>query len=222
MNFLPGCFPAGGARGLEKDLRFLSFSREDSPGFGVSFPGVDVGDPDGTRRLLALVTLRSATTTAFVSDVTIGGVAATEILQYANSGNSRNGTVGVYIAHVPAGTTADVAVEFTNFVGSAVVGLFRMINMNSYSVFDFAPDSDGDNNAEMSIDVPAGGYVIGVAAIIASSECDWVGLTELYDEQEGSDTHSAAMIGPLSAQSGYELSATQASTASRHASVSFG
>lgn len=110
-----------------------------------------------------------------VSSMTIGGVAATKVVEIALNAVA----CAIYIANVPTGTTGTVSVTFNAPMVRAAIAVYRVVFIGSAVAHDTATNV-GDP-ASVNIDVPAGGVGIGFSINANITSVIWSGLTEDID-----------------------------------------
>lgn len=178
------------------------------------------GAAASNRYLIACATTRGSATSATVDTLTIGGVTATQVVEATvNNSGAYNG-VAIYIAAVPTGTSGDVVVTYNNSQLRGGCGLYRVTGLSSSTAHDTASDNGASSPLSDTINVLAGGFVIGVATGEAATT--WAGVTETYDEvTEGSLRHSGGLDSGLASETGRTVSATIASFPYCMAAASF-
>jgi hypothetical protein len=164
-----------------------------------TFSGQAVGAADAARRVFVAITGQYNDGVARnVASVTIGGVSATQAsaINYVAAGvNSL--VAEIWVATVPTGTTADVVVTFNAAMVRAGIGVWTC-NTVPITPTDTATDSDSgaDEFATASIDINAGGFLIGVSTFfgdVSVPTYSWTNLTEDYDATlENTGSHTGA------------------------------
>ena len=146
-------------------------------GSGSSTSGGDLtfsfGTPSPKRYLIALVGCGDGALT-----VTIGGVAATELVRQLWSGTSA-GATGIYIALVPTGTSGIVTI--TNSNSNRAAALYSATGLASASAFDTASATTKVTlkPLPMDIDVQANGFILACdySGQNGAGLAEWTGLT---------------------------------------------
>lgn len=141
-------FPGSLASSIGHILTLISFSFAQVPGTA----------PFGAR----------SGSTRTISGVTVAGVSATELIDYV----SNTSNCGMYIAHVPTGTTGNVSVTFSGSMVRAGVGIWAITGLNSATPIDVAQS----NTLSVSIDVVSGGVAAAVGYNHSTSTQTWTGL----------------------------------------------
>ncbi len=126
---------------------------------------------------------------AGVSSMTIGGVAATEIVESVASVGGNAVNTALYYAAVPTGTTGDVVVTFGGNQSAAAVGVWAVLNSSGTpSASASNARNDGNPNAT-TINCPANGAILGYAGLTQSgsdpTSATWTNLTESLDQTVG-------------------------------------
>jgi hypothetical protein len=153
-----------------------------------TFSGASIGAVDATRKTVIAVVSRTAGTTITLNSATIGGSAATALVNAKHSsGNTQHAALFIIDSGsgsgLSAATTADITVTFSSAATRCAVGVYRLTN-SSITAHD--TDQDGTTSGN-----PTGGGidVQGAGAIIAAGGCDapgaattsWSNLTEDAD-----------------------------------------
>lgn len=175
-------------------LTFGSSAVQDSPASSPhSFAGMTIGAaPDGagaTRHVVAAIGLMH-NSVGSIDGVTIGGIAATLVVG-SDSGTGGSGAgVALYIAEVPTGTTATVAVSFT---GGTSVGAATFILRDRNTTT--ATNSSTAEDPSLNLNIAAGGAAIGVSMVRDGTVSTWTGLTEHFDTDIRSNEWFSAASG---------------------------
>ena len=139
---------------------------------GATHPGMNFGAANPKRYLIAAIAFSSLTS---ITSVTIGGVAATELVAVVSGfGNARS---AFFIAAVPTGTSGDVTVN-AGAGGVSSVALYSVVNLQSAT--PIATDSNfGSSPLGMSLNGTKGGIVLASAYMTGSpgASASWTGLT---------------------------------------------
>lgn len=140
---------------------------------GASNPGISLGDPDASRRIVAFI--GNAADGGGVSALTIGGVSATQLAVAVNVLN-----VGYcFIAHVPSGLTGTVAI--TGSSASYRLGMYALYEASSNTPFDTQTFAGGG----VLVDVPDRGVILAARFHISGAGTSWSGLDEDFDRIAG-------------------------------------
>ena len=133
-----------------------------------TFSAQTLGEAHATRKIIVAIAGVSGATSRTISSVTVDGVTATAVITRINSGNSRNGHASIYIADVPSNTTGDVVVTWSGSMLNTMIGLYSAINFSSSTAHDSDPDSDIDDQNNMTVNVPDQGCVVAARAIVGA------------------------------------------------------
>lgn len=177
VNHLNG-FGVGGSD-PSVTVSFQASYTDSSSATTYTFSGASIGTAAADRKVVVgVVGTRAAAGTHTVATMTIGGIAATLVKQQ-NVSHSDRQTAEIWQAAVPTGTTANIVVTFDAGMRGAGIGVYAV-----YGAASAAYDTDGSNADPMSasIDVPAGGILIGVGVNANGGTFAWTNLTEKYDE----------------------------------------
>lgn len=188
-----------------------------------TFEDMVIGAPAPGRLIIVTMSLTCGSTGRSVTDVTIGGNAATIDVMRVNTGNSLNGTVAVASLVVPTGTTADIVVTLSGTnTGNIDIAIYRANKLASTTVFDIAPDTDIDNQNSMSVNVPSQGIVVAVASKINDVDATWTGVTRDYMDDSTGHVQTMASRRGIAATTGYAVSIVTGQDPSRYACASYG
>jgi len=169
--------------------------------------------PAGKTRLV-VVTVDYVNTggTAGISGVTIGGVAATLVKQQ-NSGGIPG--CGIYALAVPSGTTATIVVT-TATTAFCVIGVYRVVGANSTQLDTQSNTADPIN---ITVNVKAGGYVIGTAQNRNRGTTTWTNLSENFDTDNTSNDYASGADAAPSADGTLAITAVGAIAGNEMAGV---
>lgn len=184
------------------DFSYLQSAGDTANGSSYTFSSQNLGTADAARYIIVGIGARWGAAPTSVTSVTVGGVSATEVVQLGPAGN----VAAIYIAAVPTGTTGDVVVTLSDTMLRCVIHLYRVVNIASATASD--TDSNAAATPTMSIDVPAGGFAVGVCMGGTTGSFVWSGLTEDDDRQVEAATFGAASDEFVSAQTGLAVSVT--------------
>jgi len=118
-----------------------------------------IGSADSTRLVVAAIGSRGGAATPTVSSVTIGGVAATAVVEGRNVIASTSvDLISLWQAAVPSGTTATVSATFSGAMVRAGCVVFSVLGSNGAAPSGGAIAHDDTNNDSTgTITVPSGG-----------------------------------------------------------------
>jgi hypothetical protein len=161
-----------------KSMHFLQAAASTADAARYNFPAQNLGTPSATRRIIVGVGTRDTlTNNKTIVSVTVGGVAATIVEQFQsdNSGDGAACLAGLAIAAVPTGTTGDVIVVFSEPMLRAAISLYTVDDLASETPLATATSDAAAPTA--TLDVPAGGFVVGVSFVGLQATVTWKGLT---------------------------------------------
>lgn len=183
------------------------------------FSGLSMGAADADRYIIVAVHSRMNTYIPTISDVTVGGNAAT-LVASQKAASTAGSFLALYIVALPAGTTADVVVTNGASVLTTSVDIFRMVGASSATASDTAGAELASSSAAVSVtlDIPAGGGAVALAAAYdGAGTFTWTGLTEASDRVIDGDATSSAAVDVFSAaQTGRTISADPSATPTFH------
>lgn len=204
----------GGGGGGPLTVTYLARANSTSNGTNWSLTGVSFGTADADRHLVAVVGLRQNDGNQGVpSAVTIGGVSATMDAGTASVSGANGGSVSIWRAKVPTGTSGTVAVTAAATSLNVRVDLFSITGASTLTVTDSQTDTDTGQTDPLLATMSSvdGGALIACASEHVSGGDDrwsWSNATEHTDT--GSDIGEQ---GNLSAASAEPSSASVALTA---------
>lgn len=180
-----------------------------------TFTAVPIGAAAADRVVIVIATCRLADIDRTLNGCTIGGNAATAIVNaHDNSGGSRTAGVKIWALLVPTGTTATIVI--TCAVGNAsnmTITVYRMVGTGgSVTAHDTATALNADPLAA-TIDVPAGGGIVGGACVSeTNTSFTATGLTEDRDAvaESGLGTITAGHENYAAIQTGLAVNFNQA------------
>lgn len=176
------------------------------------FAAVAIGSPSDDRYVI--VAAHTDTGGAAPTVVTIGGINAT--LLQANDG------VGLFMARVPTGATATIAVTFSSACTRAAIGVWSVTKLSRVTAIG-SKASGTSAVAATSVAVSLAGAVIAAATHAGGTGIVWNGdVLERYDFFTGNSTrYSATDAGSLVAAETFNATATSStSVAWRIAAIS--
>jgi hypothetical protein len=174
------------------DFSFLQAASSTTDTNAYTFAAQNLGAADPNRYIIVAAMARRAGVTAMtISSITVGGVAATIVVQLQANPTNTN-IAGLAIAAVPDGTTGDVVVTFSQTMVRCGIALYRAVGISSAT-----PTDTGSNAVDPisdTLNVLAGGFAIGcVIGGSGTTTVAWTNLTENYDANiESAITYSGA------------------------------
>lgn len=193
-------------------LTFQESAFNGTGGTSVTFSAQGIGTAAANRYVIV----------AFTSDcncvyadnaISIGGITATIV---ATSSSLAAGRLGIAIANVPTGTTADIVITAT--ADDWGIGVYTDTNVST-TVFDKGSDAKSGTNQSLTatLNTPASGFAIGVTYNQNDDPATyaWTNLTERYDEDTRSNAHQSGASGSPGAQSGYIVTADVTSSSAK-------
>lgn len=143
--------------------------------------------PTGADTRYIVVAVHAFTDGNALSSVTIGGVAATQVVSITDNTGSNQILTALWIAAVPTGTSGSISLTFAGATVNATrLGTYRMINPSSATAHATASDDTATSGLiDLSLNVPSGGGVIAASLQRNGDLNTWVGATENYDTDVG-------------------------------------
>lgn len=174
-------------------LTFQTNTSSTAAGPAVTFAAQAIGTPADDRRVI--VGVMSAVTggvmSRTISSVTIGGINTLEAIQ--NNNAALGGvTIGLYMANVPTGTTADVVITFSNTVARTGIGVWTCTGLDS-NVAKATGSNMATDPAVVTLNpIFADGFAIAVAMENNGATYNWTNATERFDTTVDGAGHSGA------------------------------
>jgi hypothetical protein len=146
------------ASGVTKSLAFEESRADTTSQSTYTFAAVDIGAASSSRHVIVTVGVSDDSDTGTISSATIGGIAATVVVQ-AQSGNG-DSLAAVLIAPVPTGTTATVVINLTQTADECVIGSY---SAGGVSTTALDTDSDtGSSGVTDTMGAVTGGFCVGI------------------------------------------------------------
>lgn len=150
------------------EFAFLQQAYDVSDTDVYTFANQALGAADADRQIIVCAHGRSSSETISITEITIGGVAATLVQNITNA----SATSAMCIANVPTGTTGDVVVTFADTMGRCIIEVYRAVGI-------LLPATHSDYHSGTTInptdtfDVSAGGVVRCGAVIWGGWQQTW-------------------------------------------------
>lgn len=187
-------------------------------GGGTTFASMDFGDEHADRYIIASIcAIQTAAGAGTINTVTIGGVAATRVVQHRPQAYR---TSEIWIAPVPTGTTGDIVLGVTSYNGFTLQP-YRAVGLISSTAFDT------DTASTLTFDIPANGIalLIGANMDINGEPVDQ-DFSNVYNHSDvfynpGSNVRIYASYAMIDSVAGVALSAAPSSSIDSAVGVSF-
>jgi hypothetical protein len=162
--------------GVTKSLAFIGSDLSTSDLDTYTFTGKSLGTPHASRRIIVAVGSRDESGGgSAITSVAVGGVTASEIFQ---TGTTH--LAGLFIAHVPAGETGNIVVNYSNATSRIALGWWQAHGLSSNTPHD-VKNSSGDPGS-ISLGTLDGGFALAVAEADATTTgFGWTNATERFD-----------------------------------------
>jgi hypothetical protein len=184
---------------------FLQFAGDIANASTYTFSAQNFGTEAADRYIIAVIQSRKALAATTVSSVTIGGVAASISVQRANTVTNTS-VCAIAIALVPTGTSGDVVVVFADAMTRCGLGLFSATGLSATPA---DTDSAAANDPSVSLDCPAGGFIIAGAMSNLTGSATWTGVTERWDTTvEATNNYTGGSLDFATTQTGLTVTAT--------------
>ncbi|WP_287372414.1 hypothetical protein [Prosthecochloris sp.] len=155
--------------------------------FNMSF-----GEVDSDRFIIVTVHAMNSSPNVKITGVTVGGVSATVLASSDDAIGYDYGETAIYWAQ-PSGSSGNIAVNFSNDVLTAGVGVFRMITDDITPYDTGAEESPNESLVTFDINVPQGGAVIAASQAVNQGSCTWQEGIEAFDVDPRTGENASAM-----------------------------
>jgi hypothetical protein len=161
-------------------ISFVGCTPDTTNGTTFTFTDHNTGTA-GARKTIVGVGAADGATDFSVSSMTVGGASATEVVDSANAGSLTQSAI--YIIDNPSGTTATIAVTFSEVVTAAVVCVWAAYDIISETATATANEFQTISDPiTLSLNISTGGIAVGMSNKEgASASTTWTGLTERAD-----------------------------------------
>lgn len=156
---------------------------------GGSWSGVSIGAARHDRFVIFGI-FQGGNNSATISGATIGGVAATQLVQT----NTGVGGCGIFYRRVPTGTTVDFTVTLSASKSRAHGAVWTLYGLGTSPSTD--TDSSIINSGTMSVQAISAGALFGISYHddFTDASCGWAELTEDFDESPNSEYSGASKV----------------------------
>src|SRR3990167_5631292 len=166
------------ARAPSATVTYVGKTEDTSSATTYTFTDHAIGTAANDRYVIVGVFgFEDSASTKTISSMTIGGVAATELVEL--SAATMGGCWGFYGLSVPTGTTATIAVTFSAIQDGSAVMVWRANSLISTSPSATATDNTSSAALSTTISIQDGGIGIAICGRqSANTTYSWAGLTE--------------------------------------------
>lgn len=206
---------SGGA--VLPSLTFVGCTIDNTAQTTYTTVGQSIGTAGATRTVIIIALSRDGTTDFSTSSMTIGGVSASE--QADTASTARSNQVAVYSLNVSSGTTADVAVTYSEAITVSVICVFAAYDLNS-STKVASTTAVSTTTLTLDANVSANGIVVGGCDNNTVAGFTWSGLNEEIDATDASN-YTVADITVTPASTPLAISCTGGGSIMAGASVTF-
>jgi hypothetical protein len=187
-------------------ISYVSATENGAAATTYTFTDHATGTAGATRKTIVGACGDDGQTNFSIASMTVGGSAAAEVADTANAGAAAQ--CALYIIDNPSGTTATIAVTFSEAISHASIAVWAAYDLNSSTQTDFAVGFHTSAAAiTLSSDIQADGIGVGVCLTMNDAQTTtWVGLTERDDSVGANITITAADTVQASAQTPLTIS----------------
>lgn len=177
--------------GTPASVAFQACTSDTSDLTTYSFAGAAIG-PEGNKTVAVVVTGGDPATAFGVSSMTIGGVSATELVDFEGVGRLTN--TAIYALGSVTGTTATISVTWSEAITEMQICVFALYDLNSATPTNTVSGfTTGGAALSLDSNVDALGVVVGGCSTAAASQTHtWTGLTERSDATVGGYSDTSA------------------------------
>jgi hypothetical protein len=151
-----------------------------------TFAACDIGTASAGRRVVVGITGASSGRTTV--SVTIGGVAATKLVEVQNGSST---TAAIWNAHVPSGTTGDVVVTWSGSQLRCAVHVWDTKGRTSDAAYHTGSNTS-DPVASATVNTLSGGYLVACGMTNTAATVVWANATERFDSNVGGANMTSA------------------------------
>jgi hypothetical protein len=192
---IPGLAPffgAAGAAAAPVQLTHEASNQSTSNLTTYTFNTQAIGTADDDRWVMVAIGGIDSANTFNVASASFGGIAAALVTGCSIAGTTPNDQVELWAANVPTGTTGNISVTWSEAIISCFIDVFRLVTTTDPTTPFDAQTDNGDFDPSWTLDIPAGGGVIGAfihnaGATTDDADMTWSGLTEASDAWDATD-----------------------------------
>lgn len=207
---LPGMIITPVANADPATVAFITSAISASDLTTYTFSSVSLGTADANRIIIVNIAACAASSGRTISSVTVAGITATQQV-FQSAFSTASAESAIYTAAVPTGTTGNIVVTWSAGMLRCGIGVYGSNTMMSATAT--ATGSSTANPANASINVSAGGFVVGCDTTYRTSGAPtftWTNLTENYDQniEAGGTSQTGASSNFSTAQTGLSITCT--------------
>lgn len=192
-------------------LSFIACTDQAAALTTFSYAGASIGTASATRTVIVVVVAEDNTADFTTASMTIGGVTANE--QVDSTATARTTSASIYSLGVASGTTATIAVTFSEAVNNgATICVYAAYDLTSATATATA-HADSTNTLTLSSNISADG--VGVGGCITGTTGNtftWTGFTEQAEADNGDWDRSTASIASASASTPLAITCADATS----------
>lgn len=143
-----------------------------------TFASSPFGEVFSTRKIVVGVTTRiDGTLAGAINSVTVGGVAATQLVTRLTAAGGNSYLAGIYIADVPSGTSGDIVITTSAAAVNCYIGFYYARNVSSTPGDTASAGATGGTSpVTLNVDTLNGSIVIACGMNLNES-FSWTGVT---------------------------------------------
>jgi len=195
VNNLVG-FGAGGAA-ADAAISYTDSSLDPGNSSDYTFSSAGIGTASSDRYIAVALAGRQASGTPGLSSLTVGGQSCSELI--IENSTTQWSAIWITDSPVTSGTTADIVATCNDAQGRLSFGVWALTSLRDSGT---AKGTDTDASASAITLEPtteSGAVVIAVAYLSNSGGVVWTGVTERYEDYEGTRGASGGEAGPTGA-----------------------
>lgn len=191
-GFIINSYTGGGGGGAAAaSVTLVGCVNQTGAGPGITLAATNVGTASATRHTILLVMGGDSASAFGVNSVTVGGDAATEIV---DQNGTRQVDAAVYILANSAGTSEDIVVTWSEAIQYTIVCVWQANDLLSATAVASVADEDTAAGVlAMNVNTTTDGIAVGGCLTYHDAQTTtWVGLTERVDAADALGVYSAA------------------------------
>jgi hypothetical protein len=194
-------------------ITYVSSNSNESNLTTYTFSAQSIGTAAADRFVIVGCYAPRNTSTCTITDVTIGGITATQLVQSKDA--SAFSDFAIYGASVPTGTTADVVVTLSAAPDRFGIDVFAATALSSTTPTATQTDNTASVNLSKSITVQANGFILGCSGNENTAATHtWTNLTERLDQATGTGGSSQTSASDVYS-TGQSVTVTQSPSAAQ-------
>jgi hypothetical protein len=187
-------------------VTYIGVTDTGTDGTSFNFNNVNIGSASSDRLVVAIIQSTGGSSGATKTTMTINGNAMNDVHNISRTFGNHN----VAYFKVTSGTTANVAISYTNTKSRSSCAIYTITGQSS----DTPSDTDSQTTASLTVDLPTNsGGIFTFGAISATVTTTWSGATEDLDQAVGGEgTTSISTASAVDQTTAYNVTLTHSAT----------